>query len=157
MVERPEKEETDAFGLGRSANVDFFARQLLERWGVVFRDLLARETLAPAWRDLLQVFRRMEARGEIRGGRFVAGFVGEQFCRPEALDVLRHVRRSVKTGDVIEILPADPLNLTGVILPGARIAALSSSTIRLIDGVPEASGNTAQSSGPTSLPQAAGD
>ncbi len=156
LVERPDKEETPALGMGQSGNVDFFARQLLERWGVVFRDLLARETLAPAWRDLLQVFRRMEARGEIRGGRFVAGFVGEQFCRPEALDVLRHVRRSVKTGDVIEILPADPLNLTGVILPGARVATLSSTTIRLIDGVPEAA-TSAQISTIASLPQAAGD
>src|SRR4029077_4624424 len=71
-----------------------FANQLLLRWGVVFRDLLARETLAPAWRDLLVVLRRMEARGEIRGGRFVAGFVGEQSARPEAIDLLRGLRRS---------------------------------------------------------------
>ncbi len=68
-----------------------FANQLLLRWGVVFRDLLARETLAPAWRDLLVVLRRLEARGEIRGGRFVAGLIGEQFARPEAIDLLaRH-------------------------------------------------------------------
>jgi hypothetical protein len=73
---------------------EFFANQLLTRWGVMFRDLLARESLAPAWRDLLVVYRRMEARGEIRGGRFVSGFVGEQFARPEAVDLLRHVRRS---------------------------------------------------------------
>ncbi len=70
-------------------DAEFFAKQLLDRWGVVFRDVLARETLAPAWRDLLVVLRRMEARGEIRGGRFVSGFVGEQFARPEAVDLLR--------------------------------------------------------------------
>src|SRR5690606_4197887 len=69
-----------------------FARQLLARWGVVFRDLTARETLAPSWRDLLKVLRRLEARGEIRGGRFVAGFLGEQFARPEAIDLLRALR-----------------------------------------------------------------
>src|SRR6266404_4317970 len=81
------------------ANPEFFAKLLLDRWGVVFRDLLAREILAPAWRDLLVVLRRMEARGEIRGGRFVSGFVGEQFARPEALDLLRHIRRTGPAGE----------------------------------------------------------
>src|SRR5262249_40283414 len=105
--------------LERTGDVDvtFFAELLLDRWGVVFRDILARETLAPAWRDLLQVFRKMEARGEIRGGRFVSGFVGEQFARPEAVDLLRHVRRSSPDGEEIQIPLADPLNLTGIILP----------------------------------------
>ncbi len=79
-------------------DAEFFAKQLLDRWGVMFRDLLAREPLAPPWRDLLIVLRRMEARGEIRGGRFVSGFVGEQFARPEALDLLRHIRRSEASG-----------------------------------------------------------
>ncbi len=73
-----------------------FADQLLARWGVLFRDLLARETLAPPWRDLLPVLRRKEAQGEIRGGRFVSGFSGEQFARPEALDLLRAIRRSAQ-------------------------------------------------------------
>ncbi len=76
-----------------------FADQLLLRWGVIFRDLLARETLAPPWRDLLPVLRRKEAQGEIRGGRFVSGFTGEQFARPEALDLLRAVRRSETSED----------------------------------------------------------
>ena len=71
-----------------------FARRLLARWGVVFRDVIARESLAPPWRELLIVLRRMEARGEIRGGRFVAGFVGEQYALPEAIEALRAVRRS---------------------------------------------------------------
>jgi ATP-dependent Lhr-like helicase len=117
---------------------EFFARQLLDRWGVVFRDLLTRETLAPPWRDLLVELRRMEARGEIRGGRFVAGFVGEQFARPEAVDLLRHIRRSAAIekdlGEEIEIALADPLNLTGIILPGPRTSALAQGSLRLFDG-----------------------
>jgi ATP-dependent helicase Lhr and Lhr-like helicase len=86
-----------------------FARQLLQRWGVVFRDLAARETLAPPWRDLLVELRRMEARGEIRGGRFAQAFLGEQFALPEALDLLRAVRRAGESGDLPEASPADPL------------------------------------------------
>jgi ATP-dependent Lhr-like helicase len=116
-------------------SAEFFAKQLLNRWGVVFRDLLARETLAPAWRDLLVVFRRMEARGEIRGGRFVSGFVGEQFARAEAVDLLRHLRRAGATGEEIEIALADPLNLTGIVLPGPRTSALAQGSLRLRDGV----------------------
>jgi ATP-dependent Lhr-like helicase len=120
-----------------AGDAEFFAKQLLNRWGVVFRDMLARETLAPPWRDLLVVLRRLEARGEIRGGRFVAGYVGEQFARPEALDLLRHIRRSAASGESIEIALADPLNLTGVVLPGPRTSALAQGSLRLQDGVPD--------------------
>ncbi len=97
-------------------DADAFARRLLRRWGVVFRDVIGRESLAPGWRDLLVVLRRMEARGEVRGGRFVAGFVGEQFALPEALDALRAVRRS---GDLTlaQVGAYDPLALAGIILP----------------------------------------
>jgi ATP-dependent Lhr-like helicase len=103
----------------------FFADQLLERWGVIFRDLLARESLAPPWRDLLPVLRRKEAQGEIRGGRFVAGFAGEQFARPEALDLLRAIRRSDSdTEEQPQIPNSDPLNLAGIILPGPRVSTL---------------------------------
>ena len=123
-----------------AADIEFFAGQLLDRWGVVFRDMLSRETLSPAWRDLLQIYRRMEARGEIRGGRFVSGFVGEQFARPEALDLLRHLRRSAKTGEQLDIAPADPLNLSGIVLPGPRTGALTQVPLRLLDGVPQAVG-----------------
>ena len=123
-----------------ATEIEFFAGLLLDRWGVVFRDMLARETLAPAWRDLLQIYRRMEARGEIRGGRFVSGFVGEQFARPEALDLLRHLRRSAKTGEALEIAPADPLNLSGIVLPGPRTGSLTQVPLRLLDGVPQAVG-----------------
>jgi ATP-dependent Lhr-like helicase len=111
-----------------------FARQLLRRWGVLFRDLLARETLAPPWRELLVELRRMEARGEIRGGRFVSGPVGEQYALPEAVDLLRAVRRD-QVSEAVAISAADPLNLSGIVLPGARVSALSGGTLRLHDGV----------------------
>ena len=104
---------------------------------MVFRDLLARETLAPRWREILVELRRMEARGEIRGGRFVSGFVGEQFARPEAVDLLRYIRRTAVSDEIMEIALADPLNLTGIVLPGPRTSALAQGTIRLRDGVQE--------------------
>ena len=109
-----------------------FASLMLDRWGVVFRDLLARETLAPKWRELLAAFRRMEARGEIRGGRFVAGFVGEQFARPDAVELLRVVRREGPLGQSLSVPAADPLNLTGIVLPGPRISALSGGSVELL-------------------------
>jgi ATP-dependent helicase Lhr and Lhr-like helicase len=112
-----------ATALNREERTRRHAQQLLLRWGVLFRDLLARETVAPLWRDLLPVLRRMEAQGEIRGGRFVAGFTGEQFARPEAIDLLRAVRRAgVDPHALNDLAPADPLNLTGIILPGARVS-----------------------------------
>ncbi len=119
-----------------SPNTEFFAKLFLDRWGVVFRDVLAREPLAPAWRDLLVAYRRLEARGEIRGGRFVSGYAGEQFARPEAVDLLRHLRRSAASGEEIDIAPADPLNVTGILLPGPRTGALAQAPLRLLDGVP---------------------
>ncbi len=94
-----------------------FARRLLDRWGVVFRDVVARETLAPRWRDLLLALRRLEARGEIRGGRFVSGFVGEQFALPEAIEALRASRRAGAVGPQPNPSAYDPLALGGVILP----------------------------------------
>ena len=108
-----------------------FANQLLLRWGVVFRELLAREALAPVWRDLLVILRRLEARGEIRGGRFVSGLVGEQFARPEAVELLRAVRRSEERSDRFTVSTADPLNLSGILLPGPRVSALAGGTVQL--------------------------
>jgi ATP-dependent Lhr-like helicase len=102
-----------------------FASQLLLRWGVVFRDLLVREANAPPWRDLLPPLRRLEAQGEIRGGRFVDGFGGEQFARPEAVDLMRSLRR-VNEEFRIDVPNADPLNLSGILLPGAKVSVTAS-------------------------------
>src|SRR4029078_3341253 len=98
---------------------------------VVFRDLLARETLAPPWRDLLLELRRMEAKGEIRGGRFVSGFPGEQFARPAAADLLGALRRKSEEHS-LRIAAADPLNLAGIIVPGARISPLAGQPVELL-------------------------
>jgi ATP-dependent Lhr-like helicase len=115
------------------------ARQYLRRYGVVFRDLLAREAQAPPWRDLVRVYRRLEMRGEIRGGRMVASFVGEQFALPEALDALRATRKAAKAGEIVRLSGCDPLNLTGVITPGPRVAARLGEWVTYRDGVPLAS------------------
>ncbi|MBX3024031.1 DEAD/DEAH box helicase [bacterium] len=111
------------------------ARRLLLRWGVVFRDLLARERGLPAWRALLAALRRLEARGEIRGGRFVDGFVGEQFALPEALDALRSVRRR-RDEQVVVVAAADPLNLAGIVTAGARVSPFSGLVLAYRAGVP---------------------
>jgi ATP-dependent Lhr-like helicase len=105
--------------------IERFARQLLLRWGVLLRDLLVREALAPPWRELLPALRKLEARGEVRGGRFVSGFTGEQFARPEALDLLRSLRRSPERNPAIAVANTDPLNLAGIILPGPRVSRLA--------------------------------
>jgi ATP-dependent Lhr-like helicase len=123
--------EHPASGSSSDERAEAFARQLLLRWGVIFRDLLARETLAPPWRDLLVALRRMEARGEIRGGRFVSGFLGEQFARAEAVDLLRSVRRSAPDM-ALKIPAADPLNLVGIVVPGARISPLAVQIVELL-------------------------
>jgi ATP-dependent Lhr-like helicase len=121
------------------------AEQLAVRWGVVFRDVVARENLAIPWRDLLWAFRRMEARGTMRGGRFVAGFSGEQYAHPDAIDVLKSVRKQHRTGEVVRISAADPLNLTGIVLAGPRTPGIGANTVTYIDGAvadPEAQANT---------------
>src|SRR5262249_19050828 len=116
---------------GNDADVERFARQLLRRWGVVFRDLLARETLAPPWRDLLIALRRLEARGDVRGGRFVSGFLGEQFAMPEAVESLRDIRRSAPMLS-LTVGAADPLNLAGIITPGPRVSALAGRAVEIV-------------------------
>ena len=112
------------------------AWQFLQRYGVVFRDLVVREPLAPPWRELVQLYRRFEARGEVRGGRFLHGFAGEQFALPEALEVARAVRRAPKEGETLRIAAVDPLNLTGIVTPGARVAAQLGHYVVYVDGVP---------------------
>ena len=121
------------------AGVEAFARQLLLRWGVVFRDLIARETLAPPWRKVLGALRRLEVRGEIRGGRFVDGFLGEQFARPEAIDSLRAARREpgrASQHESLRVSAADPLNLIGIVTSGARVSALSGDIVEVIGSDP---------------------
>jgi ATP-dependent Lhr-like helicase len=119
-----------------STSVEHKARQLLCRYGVVFRDLLARENNLPPWRALLQLYRRWEARGEIRGGRFVHGFVGEQFALPPALEALRAGRRAPRSEEPLIVTAADPLNLVGILSPGGRVSPYSNQVIAYHQGVP---------------------
>ena len=125
----------DAGDIGEDG-VEAVARTLLRRYGVVFKPLLARESITVPWRDLLREFRRLEARGEIRGGRFVAGFTGEQYALPEAVETLRRVRRAPADGAIVTLSAADPLNLTGVVCLGERVSATASTRIAFRDGVP---------------------
>jgi ATP-dependent Lhr-like helicase len=113
--------------------------QFLRRYGVVFPELLARESTGLNWRDAVRVLRRMEAQGEIRGGRFVSGFVGEQFALPEAVDLLREINRSDPTGNMVVVSACDPLNLTGILTTGSRVPAVPGNRIVFRDGVPVAS------------------
>jgi ATP-dependent Lhr-like helicase len=119
-----------------SQRIEQIARTLLGRYGVVVRKLLERESGLPSWRDLLYSFRRMEARGEIRGGRFVQGFVGEHFALPEAVSMMREVRNRKDADELISISCADPLNLTGIITPGKRITAQAGHRILYKNGKP---------------------
>jgi ATP-dependent Lhr-like helicase len=119
--------------------IEHVARALLRRYGVVFWRLLEREAdWLPPWRDLLRVYRRLEARGDIRGGRFVAGFSGEQFALPDAVGALREIRRTPESGGLISLSGADPLNLAGILTPGAKLAALTGNRLLYRDGLPVA-------------------
>ena len=124
-----------------AADPERAARQLLCRYGIVFRDLLARESCLPPWREVLIALRRLEARGEVRGGRFVSGFVGEQFALPEALEGLRGLRRAPPADEpeVVRIAATDPLNLVGVTSPGPRVAAVVGNAVLYRNGAPLAS------------------
>ncbi len=116
------------------ADAERFARLLLRRWGVVLRELLARESCMPPWRELLHALRRLEARGEVRGGRFVAGMLGEQFALPEAVEALRAVRRRPTAAETVIVAAADPLNLVGIVVPGARVPPAAHEVIAYRDG-----------------------
>ena len=112
---------------------------LLRRYGVVFWRLLEREAdWLPSWRELLRTFHRLEARGEIRGGRFVSGLAGEQFALPEAIPLLREIRKRPLDGSLISLCGADPLNLVGTLLPGSKVPALAGNRLIYRDGIPAA-------------------
>ena len=117
--------------------LDRIADVLLRRYGVVFRKVLEREAGLPPWRDLVRVLRRREDRGEVRGGRFVNRFSGEQFALPEAVGALRRVRREARGGQVITVSAADPLNLTGIVTPGERISSTAARKVVYRDGEPD--------------------
>ena len=120
--------------------VEQWAWQLLTRYGVFFRDLLAREDAAPSWQELLPILRRMESRGEIRGGRFITGVAGEQFALPEVVDLLRQSRREDNVGAThaspvpIVISAADPMNLVGILTPGAKVPAIATNAVAYLGG-----------------------
>ena len=124
--------QADAEALTHLADV------LLRRYGVVFRKVLERESALPPWRDLLYIYRRLEARGEVRGGRFVDGFAGEQFALPDAVGALRETRRREKSGELVSVSAADALNLLGIIAPGQRVPVTGENRVLYKDGVPVA-------------------
>jgi ATP-dependent Lhr-like helicase len=108
---------------------------LSRRYGVVFRELLAREAVEVKWRELLMAFRRLEDRGEVRAGRFVSGFLGEQFALPMAVESLRAERKRPACGETVTLSAADPLNLVGIVVPGERVPAISGNLVSFRDGI----------------------
>jgi ATP-dependent Lhr-like helicase len=123
-------------GADRDRSVESCCWMLLRRYGVVFRDLLVRETNLPRWRELQIGYRRLEDRGEVRGGRFVDGFLGEQFALPVAVESLRAYRKLPHaSGERVVVAAADPLNLVGIVVPGERIPAISGKSVTFRDGV----------------------
>jgi ATP-dependent Lhr-like helicase len=119
-------------------SIEAVAQKLLQRYGVVFRKLLDSESMNIPWRDLLRVLRRLEARGEIRGGRFIGGFSGEQFATADAVHLLRSMRRTAPDGTMFSVSAADPLNMLGILIPGPRLAAAAANRLLYRDGVPVA-------------------
>jgi ATP-dependent Lhr-like helicase len=124
--------------------IETFARVLLRRYGVVFRRLLERESLRVSWYELGRVYRRLEAQGEIRGGHFINGVSGEQFALPEAIGLLRSIRKAGLAGELIVINAADPLNLPGLLTAEPRIPAITANRILLRDGLPIAALNAGE-------------
>jgi ATP-dependent Lhr-like helicase len=138
---------------GDSDRLQRWAWQLLARWGVVFRDLLVRESAAPSWGQLVAIYRRLEARGEIRGGRFVTGVAGEQYATSKAVDLLRQVRDEPPGGQWIVINASDPLNLCGILTDGSRIPSTHANALALRDGRYIATQQAGEISFHTELPQ----
>src|SRR5262249_3082892 len=119
----------------RTRAVEATCWMLLKRYGIVFRDILARETNLPKWRELQMAVRRLGDRGEVRGGRFVDGFLGEQFALPIAVESVRAIRKLPPSGETVVVSAADPLNLVGILVPGDRVPAISGRVVSFRDGV----------------------
>ncbi|HEV3394217.1 MAG TPA: DEAD/DEAH box helicase [Chthoniobacterales bacterium] len=132
----PVAQSNGADSVGRDIALEKFARVLLRRYGIVFRRLLERESLNATWYELGRIYRRLEARGEIRGGYFIAGMSGEQFALPEAIGLLRSIRKAAPSHELITLSAADPLNLQGILTPGSRIAAFTANRISFRNGLP---------------------
>ncbi len=135
-IEGPPLSDTTINPLEEERTIEGIAWILLRRWGVVFRKVLERESGLPPWGMLLRTLHRLEARGEIRGGRFVSGFSGEQFATTGAIEQLRKLRRRPAEGEVIRLAGTDPLNLVGILTPGGRLAASAKNQLLLVDGIP---------------------
>jgi ATP-dependent Lhr-like helicase len=138
LLRIPEEISAPTDANAREAAVELFARTLLRRYGVVFRRLLERESFKVSWYELGRVYRRLEARGEIRGGYFVSGVSGEQFALSEAINTLRSLRKTTPKGELITISGADPLNLLGILAPGSRLATIAANRMLFRDGLPVA-------------------
>jgi len=137
LIRKPSTSESNgAQTPERDAALEKFARALLRRYGVVFRRLLERETLNATWYELGRIYRRLEARGEIRGGYFIAGVSGEQFALSEAIGLLRSIRKGTPNYELITLSAADPLNLQGILTPGSRIAAFTANRVLFCNGLP---------------------
>jgi ATP-dependent helicase Lhr and Lhr-like helicase len=119
----------------RAKSLEATCWMLLRRYGIVFREVLTREANLPKWREVLITLRRLEDRGEIRGGRFVSGFLGEQFALPVAVESLRAARKQPPAGETLTVFAADPLNLVGIVVPGERVPANSGKLVAFRDGV----------------------
>ena len=111
------------------------AEQLLNRWGVLFRDLAVRDGLRLPWREIQWALRRLEDRGLVRGGRFVSGFSGEQYALPTAVEQLARVRKAPRTQERVVVNATDPLNLVGVIVPGETVPAVRTNQVAYADGL----------------------
>jgi ATP-dependent Lhr-like helicase len=134
-VAQPDRSTDDLAAADRDELAEAVAELLLHRWGVLFRDLVQHDSLRFPWRDLQWALRRLEDRGLVRGGRFVSGFSGEQYALPTAAEQLTQVRRSPRESERVTVNATDPLNLVGVIVPGARVPAVRTNRVTFVDGV----------------------
>ena len=137
LVPTTEPRVSDLGGTDRDELAEAVAEQLLHRWGVVFRDLAVHDSLRFPWRELQWALRRLEDRGLVRGGRFVSGFSGEQYALPAAVEQLTQVRKAPRAGERVIVNATDPLNLVGIVVPGARVPAVRTRRVTFVDGVAE--------------------